>query len=227
MSPSWKKRLSQQASLHLGPPVAYALFRGIAATLRHERVELCEDIWKGILEGKRYILAFFHGDSFVLARELFYHRQMGRFHLMASRSRDGEIMTRFLTRVGATVARGSSSRGGGRALLEMRDAMQPGDFAGMAVDGPRGPRHEVKDGVLQLARRTGLPILPLTGWVEKKWVAHSWDQMEIPKPFSASALVYGEPVIVPPEADQAEMARLRLMLQNRLQDMKKSQPKGP
>ena len=121
---------------------------------------------------------------------------------MASRSKDGEIIARWLARNGVIPARGSTRKGGGTALQEMIELVQAGHPAALTVDGPKGPPRVVQPGILQLARRTGAWILPVTGASTRPWFLKSWDRYLVPKPFSRCVVSYGEPFPIPEEGDE-------------------------
>jgi lysophospholipid acyltransferase (LPLAT)-like uncharacterized protein len=133
---------------------------------------------------------------------LFTSRHQG-IVTMASRSKDGEIIARWLTRNGILPARGSTSKGGGTALLEMIEWVQAGHSAALTVDGPKGPPRVVQPGILQLARRTGAWILPASGASTRPWFLRSWDRYLVPKPFSRCVVAYGEPFPAPEGGDDA------------------------
>jgi lysophospholipid acyltransferase (LPLAT)-like uncharacterized protein len=141
-------------------------------------------------EGKSFIYAFFHGDLFML---LHSHRDSGVL-IPASESRDGEIMARLLNYFGFDVVRGSSKRKGQKALLAMIRGMRMGKTVAVAVDGPRGPLHEVKTGTLFLAGVSKAPIIPVATVAKRFWVLEKiWDKLMIPAPFTEVQLVYGDP----------------------------------
>jgi lysophospholipid acyltransferase (LPLAT)-like uncharacterized protein len=101
-------------------------------------------------------------------------------------------------------------------LLELTSWIERGYDAAITPDGPRGPRYQIRDGVIALAQLTGAPIVPVsnnTGW---KWRLGSWDRFQIPLPFARCAIRYGEPMRVPREATEAERERLRQELEQRL-----------
>ena len=127
--------------------------------------------------------------------------------VMISEHRDGEIITRVAHRLGYTTVRGSSTRGGARALLSLsRVALEGEEDLAVTVDGPRGPRREVKEGVLFAAARSGLPIVPVAIWVDRAWRLGSWDRMPIGKPFARVALGYGDELAVPADVGRDELA---------------------
>jgi len=142
------------------------------------------------------LLAFWHGRMLYFVHR--YHRQ--RMTVMVSYSRDGEFISRVLQGLGVDVTRGSSSRGGARALLDMARKVRSGYHAAMTPDGPRGPRYAVQPGVVTLAKKTGALIVPVTYSARWKKVLRSWDQFLVPLPFSRVVVVYGEPLTVPASA---------------------------
>lgn len=155
------------------------------------------------------IFAFWHGRLLPLS---FTHRNR-RIHVLASEHRDGEMLGRTIRRLGFGHVRGSSTRGGARAILELAAAVRSGHDLGLTVDGPRGPRHQVKPGAIEVARRTGAAIVPITSASSRHRVFSSWDRFELPYPFTRVVVRYGAPVVVPPDADRAEMERRRLELE--------------
>ena len=135
---------------------------------------------------------------------------------LTSQSFDGEYIARFLQRFGYGVIRGSSTRGGGRGLVEMVRGMRRGLEMGFTVDGPKGPRYEVKPGVLMLAKKTGNPILPFTVSAQHYWTVNSWDRLQIPRPFTRAKLIFGRPIEVGADADDAELTAKLEELQSEL-----------
>jgi lysophospholipid acyltransferase (LPLAT)-like uncharacterized protein len=124
---------------------------------------------------------------------------------MTSESFDGEYIARFIQRFGFGAIRGSSSRGGARALVEMIKTVRKEYPMGFAVDGPRGPRYEVKPGPVILAKKSGNPIVPFVIETRHHWQVKSWDRMQIPKPFTKAITIVGAPIYVGPDADEQEV----------------------
>jgi lysophospholipid acyltransferase (LPLAT)-like uncharacterized protein len=151
-------------------------------------------------EMPNYILATWHCNLFagILA-------QTGRSHVvMISRSADGDALTRICRKLGHHVARGSSGRqgvdkGGREAKGEMIDLLQQGLPGALTVDGPRGPARAVKPGIIEIARCTGLPIVPYAARASRAWRLGSWDGFRLPKPFARIEVLYGAPIHVPPD----------------------------
>ena len=116
-----------------------------------------------------------------------------RTGVIISEHRDGEIIARIVKLFGNFGVRGSSSRGGTRALLESVKVVRQGTDMAFTPDGPRGPRHSFAPGALMLANRADVPIVSITGYVDRKWTLGSWDAFEIPKPFARVTVLYGDP----------------------------------
>ncbi|MEX0879353.1 MAG: lysophospholipid acyltransferase family protein [Thermoanaerobaculia bacterium] len=146
-----------------------------------------------------FAYALWHGR---MVLPILAHRHQG-IVTMASRSKDGEIIARWLASNGVLPARGSTRKGGGTALQEMIELVQAGHPAALTVDGPKGPPRVVQPGILQLARRTGAWVLPVTGSSTRPWFMKSWDRCLVPKPFSRCFVAYGEPFPVLHEGDDA------------------------
>ena len=123
--------------------------------------------------------------------------------VMVSEHRDGEVIARIVERLGYVLARGSSTRGGAKAMRDIVRAAreQAGDLC-FTVDGPRGPRREIKDGILFAASLTGLPIVPTGLAVERCWHTKSWDRMRIGKPFTRVVCTLGPEILVPARVDR-------------------------
>ncbi len=150
--------------------------------------------------------------------------------VLVSRSRDGELVARPLRRMGFRTARGSSSRGGGAALLEVLGDLESGRRVVFTPDGPRGPLGAVQPGVVAAAQKTGVPVLPVA-WAGRRVKAlSSWDRFMIPYPFGRYQVVYHAPVdIAPEEAGGEEKIRRALDAAARLAEellSEKTRPAG-
>jgi lysophospholipid acyltransferase (LPLAT)-like uncharacterized protein len=192
----------------------YLLVRLIGRTVRF-RVEGWEHWEAAQRGGGRPIQAFWH-DRILLAT--YYFRGRG-IVVMTSRSFDGEYIARFIQRLGYGAARGSSTRGGVGALVEMIRLVRAGCPAGFTVDGPRGPRHVAKTGALLLAKKTGQPVLPFAVNPEKFWALKSWDRFRIPRPFTRATVRIAPPLYVPADADDSALEELRQRLQRALEEI--------
>ena len=190
------------------------LLRGLYATLRPVYVQrqFERQVWR---TGTPVVLAFWHGRLVYFIH--LYHRQ--RFTVLVSQSQDGEMISRILAQFGVHTTRGSSSRGGTRALLEVVKRMRQGFHVGITPDGPRGPRYQVHPGIVMVAKKTGAPILPATYNAKWRTILGSWDAFLVPLPFSRVVVVYGEPVYVPPDASAATLQAKRGEVEARLQQI--------
>ncbi|MCK5804327.1 MAG: DUF374 domain-containing protein [Lentisphaeria bacterium] len=116
--------------------------------------------------------------------------------VLVSKSRDGEYAAEFARKLGLSVARGSSSRGGVGGALGLQRAAEAGQTILMTVDGPRGPKYSVKPGAIQLAVRHGMPIVPFMFNAPHRWELKSWDNTQFPKPFSRVEVIVGDPLYI-------------------------------
>jgi lysophospholipid acyltransferase (LPLAT)-like uncharacterized protein len=174
------------------------------ATIKVERLHL--EHYLGLKTRRVPILfALWHGRMFLSIQA---HRGEG-IATMASQSRDGELIARWLEKNGYVVVRGSTTRGGSQALREMVRLVRSGRHAALTVDGPKGPPRVVQPGVLQLARLTGAWILPITSSCSKPRFLASWDRYLLPYPFSKAVVAYGEPFPIPQDmSDEAALSRI-------------------
>lgn len=166
---------------------------------------------KAVDPSKGIIVTFWHGRLLMMPI-LYMKARKGSGHppyMLISQHGDGRIIALACRLLGIRSAAGSSSRGGGRALLELIKRARAGADIGFTPDGPRGPRHQCKDGVVAAAQKTSLPVVPFTYSVERKWQLRSWDGMIIPKPFSRGVVIVGDPINIA-EGDDVETARQRV-----------------
>jgi lysophospholipid acyltransferase (LPLAT)-like uncharacterized protein len=147
-------------------------------------------------------------------------RQPGRrLAALISASKDGAFLAAVLERFDVQPVRGSTSRRGPQALLELTGWAERGYDLAITPDGPRGPRYIVKDGVVALAQLTGLPIVPVTCFFHRKVCMRSWDVFQIPLPFSKCDVVFGKPLVIPREAPDSEREELRAQLQKVMREI--------
>jgi lysophospholipid acyltransferase (LPLAT)-like uncharacterized protein len=153
-----------------------------------------ENIVKEIKEtGKNIIFCFWHGKQFVLV----YSHRNRNVYIMTSLSSDGDLQSKILQGFGYQVVRGSSSKGGAKALVEMIRQIENGYDVAFAVDGPRGPIYKAKPGPIFLASKTNRVIIPVASSAKDFWILKkAWDQYLIPKPFTKVAVMYGKPIEV-------------------------------
>lgn len=173
----------------------YYLIRMLNFTYRYEFVgRENKDIAKTNSPYKTFVYATWHQN---LIGGIFSH--IGeKFTMVISGSKDGELVSVTCEKFGHMPARGSSTRGGKNAMLEIVKFMKMGYPGAITVDGPKGPPHIVKPGVIEIARLCQCAILPLSPYPKNFWVIKkSWDQFRIPKPFSKIVVAIGEPIYIP------------------------------
>ena len=125
-------------------------------------------------------------------------------------------MGQTIRRLGFGHVRGSSTRGGMRAVFDMVEKLKSGFDLGIAVDGPRGPKYVVKPGPIQIAKMSGAAVVPITAASKRHKTFSSWDAFELPHPFTEVVVRYGEPLIVAPDAESDQLEEKRLELEREL-----------
>jgi lysophospholipid acyltransferase (LPLAT)-like uncharacterized protein len=165
-----------------------------------------------IRSGRQPIMAFWHGR---ILPATYYFRGRG-IVVITSENFDGEWIAGIIERFGYGTARGSSSRGGRKALLQLTREMAAGRPAGFTIDGPRGPARVAQPGAVWLAKATGNPVLPFHLEASRHWTTRSWDRTQIPRPFATMSIAMGEPLDVARDADEAALEQARRTLEARL-----------
>jgi lysophospholipid acyltransferase (LPLAT)-like uncharacterized protein len=206
-----KYSLKDRLIIRLADIVFFAAISLIGRTLRWETVG-AEHLATVERAGKVPIYCLWHDRIFAGT----YYLRDRRIVVVTSRSLDGEYIARFLKRFGFGTVRGSSSRGGVRALVEAIRCIRRGMPVAFTVDGPRGPRYEVKPGPVALAKKTSNPILPFSVECSSFWTVNSWDRLQIPKPFARALFTYGAPIDVQSDAGDSMLESKRLELQSAL-----------
>jgi lysophospholipid acyltransferase (LPLAT)-like uncharacterized protein len=191
-------KLKDRFLLAVAPPIASLGIKALAATMKFEFLheERVRSFWE---KDERFIAAFWHNRLLLMGYS--YHGK--GIKTLISQHKDGELISRVLKSLGFGSVRGSSTRGGAAAMREMAKASREYDI-GITPDGPRGPKYVVQEGVIALARLTGVPILPLTFGSSRKKVFASWDAFNLPYPFSRGVFMWGEPIYVSKEDDMEE-----------------------
>ena len=201
---SRRKRLEAAAIAGLG----YPLINALGHTLRW-RVDGMHHLDAILASGRQPVMGFWHGR---ILPATFYFRRRG-IVVITSENFDGEWIARIIERFGYGTARGSTSRGGLKAMLRLKRDMERGRAAGFTLDGPRGPARVAQPGAVWLAKASGNPVLPFHLEASAHWTMGSWDRTQVPKPFSTVALAIGEPIAVPSDADDAQVERKRQELE--------------
>jgi len=214
MRRAWRFIRRQRFILALTPLVGVALLKLLYRSLRVIHRDRCH--LEGCLSrGEQVIFAFWHGRMLMMP---FAYPGLS-LAILISHHRDGEYISRIVERLGFLPIRGSAARGGTAAFRKMVQAVRKGFHAVITPDGPRGPRGRVKPGIVELAKLTGCPILPVAFGAASCLFLKSWDAFVIPFPFSRSVYIWGKPLYVQPTADEAEVAKLRQVLEEQLQTL--------
>jgi lysophospholipid acyltransferase (LPLAT)-like uncharacterized protein len=201
------KRLEAAAIAIFG----YRICAALGATLkwRVEGLHHYDEIVRG---GHQPIMGFWHGR--ILPATIYFKRR--GIVVITSENFDGEWIAGIIERFGYRTARGSTSRGGAKALVQMKHDMEAGRPTGFTLDGPRGPARVAQPGAVWLSKATGNPVLPFHLEASRHWTVNSWDRTQIPKPFATVALVVGTPFVVPQDADDEKIEAARRQLEEQL-----------
>jgi len=207
----WRNSPAKRLQARLISSAGYPLIAVLGSTLRW-RLDGLENFDGVLRSGRQPIMAFWHGRILPAA---YYFRRRG-IVVITSENFDGEWIAGIIERFGYGTARGSTSRGGRKALLQLTRDMAAGKPAGFTIDGPRGPARVAQPGAVWLAKATGNPVLPFHLEASRHWTLKSWDRTQIPKPFATVALAVGEPFMVPSDADDSAIEAARRSLEQRL-----------
>jgi hypothetical protein len=199
----------------LFPRAGLWLVRLISRTYRYRLVD--PDNERQVLDAHGSVVyaswhqRFFPGITFFATRQ--------PIAIMISRSRDGEMIARVADILGWRSVRGSSSKGGVRALKEIRALARQGFRFGHIVDGPQGPFGVIKPGLLTIAQFAGAPILPVITSAQRRWVFNSWDRFMVPKPFSRVFIRFAPPTFVPRRLDADAFEALRQDVEKQIKEL--------
>jgi len=210
-SGSWRHSRTKRMKAALIPALVWPVVEFFGGTY-HWNVIGKEHVDQLTASNQPYIVAIWHGRIWA---GLLAFRE---YHLVAmiSENFDGEWIARVAKRFGADSVRGSSSRGGGRALVQMRRELQTGRNVLFTLDGPRGPARVAQPGAVWPAKVSGGPIVPVRIEAKKFRTATSWDRHQLPSPGTTVTVVFGPPISVPPTADADTIEATRLELENAL-----------
>lgn len=194
------------------PPLLALLIRVLTATCRVVRIEGPESE-RDVLAGSATALyTTWHQRMFYLARFM----KSRRVSILVSQSRDGTYGAVTAKHLGFRTVRGSSSRGGARALMLVSRRLKDGQPVGIFADGPRGPARTAKPGPVLLAARNGVPLLPVMWGADRCWVLDTWDRYLIPKPFARVAVRFGDPIYVPRSTRREDLEPYRTRFEDEM-----------
>ncbi len=182
--------------------IGYIFTKSIYYTMRKKVIKKT-----GYDSEKSYAYGFWHGK--LLYTSFMMTNIAHRTAVLVSPSKDGEIVATALGMFGYERVRGSSNKDSVRSLVEMIKVFKLGKSGGFAVDGPKGPIYEVKQGIIYSAKKTGTPVVPCGAYCSSKWIFQkAWDKFEIPKPFSKLVYIIGEPMVIPEDGDVDEWCKI-------------------
>ena len=158
--------------------------------------------------GRAVILACWHGRLLMIPMAW---QRLAPMHMLISAHRDGRIIADAVTYFGVNSIAGSTRRGGSSALRLMLKQLAAGDCVGITPDGPRGPAMQASLGVVNVARLARVPIVPVVFATSRRRVLRSWDRFHLAKPFGRGVFIWGKPIDVEPDLDEAGVERTRLL----------------
>jgi lysophospholipid acyltransferase (LPLAT)-like uncharacterized protein len=183
-------------------------------TLRYDYRPQGPRLEPGRTGNDRFIYAMWH--EYLLLPVLQYaHPEV---HVLISRSGDGQLLSELCRRLHIPVVRGSTSRGGAEAVRRMLRAGCRTHLA-LTPDGPRGPRRRVQQGLIYLASRSGLPIVPVGFGLDQPWRLASWDRFALPRPRSRAVCVTAAPIVIPSDVSDDQLESYRQAVEQAMDDM--------
>jgi hypothetical protein len=213
------RTLRKKMVASMGPFIAYWTVRILGMTMQF--IEVNSEIPRSFIEnGTLAIGAFWHGRLLMMpCLESIHKENKRKMSFLVSPHRDGQIIGKALERFGYRAILGSSTRRGFSAFHQMLKAQKDGYDVIVVPDGPRGPRHQVQIGIIELAKLTGSPIVPLSFSASKRKIFNTWDRFLLPYPFSKGVFIWGEPVYVDVDGNLAHLEEKRLLLEQRLNQL--------
>lgn len=163
--------------------------------------------------GKPFILAFWHGRLLMMP---YCWRRGRKIEMLISEHRDGKLIAHTVAHFGIETVTGSSTRGGTAALRRMVSVLRAGGYVGITPDGPRGPRMRASEGIVAVAKLSGVPVIPATYAVARRKVLGSWDRFVLAWPFNRGVIVWGEPIEVARDADKEAIETARQSIETAL-----------
>lgn len=205
----WIKKISLPIKQKILPEILYRIFYYFDISCKVTKIKEPTDI-----TGAK-IYACWHGRQYCFLKIC----DRDKLTVLISQSRDGEIVTKILLKMGFKVIRGSSSRGGMMAIKQMLRSLEAEENIAFTVDGPRGPIFSVNTGVIKLAQLSGVPIVPVIPTTNIKYIAKSWDKYNIPWFFNKVNIYYGKPIYVDKDADEEKIEKKRQELYEEMKNL--------
>ncbi|WP_047396195.1 lysophospholipid acyltransferase family protein [Cetobacterium sp. ZOR0034] len=195
----------------------YYLLRIISKTMKIEVIKSPK-----LIDGEGYVCGFWHNKLVGASLGLLNFSE--KKAVLASPSKDGELISVPLEKMGFTMVRGSSGKDSIKSVLKLIKLVKAGYSAGTPLDGPKGPIYEVKPGMLYLAQKSGKALVPVGVAFNNKWIFEkAWDKFQMPKPFSKMVCVIGEPIFIPSDAnldDYLELVKTTLFEMDKIAEQK-------
>jgi len=211
-----KKKKKQKLKILLGIKLGWLLILLWGKLIRIKKVG--QHNWRTAVESGNGALAMIWHGRILLP--IYVHRKQGITPMVSLHS-DGEMIAQTIHRLGYSTVRGSSTRGGKEAFHEMLSLLKQGASCAIMPDGPRGPRHKLKSGTVQLGYRSGAYLVPITFSCKKGIFATSWDKFLVAKPFSTSFIFYDKPIQIPPNLSTEELEQYRQKIEDRMKKFEK------
>lgn len=208
----WKKALQSEALRRALCWFAAQYVRFVHATSRWTIVR--GDVPDRLLkEGRSFIVAFWHGRLLLMP---YAWMRPVPFSMLISQHRDGQLIARTVAYFGIETIAGSTTRGGAGALRALVKALNDGACVGITPDGPNGPYMRASDGIVNVARLAGAPVLPATYAISRRRVLGTWDRFVAPLPFARGVIAWGEPIAVARDLDAAGVDAVRRRIEDAL-----------
>ena len=190
----------------------FIFFTGVTAKISWVRKEIIDELME---KSQPFIICAWHHDIY------FSTWLLKDFELTAliSSSKDGEYINQILSGFGFGAVRGSSTRGGIGAMKQLVRCLKDGNAVAITPDGPQGPIHKVQEGIVALAKMTGVPIIPWRYEASSCWKLNSWDSHKIPKPITKIKSVFGQPLYVPKSASSSDFGKYCQQLEMLMNDL--------
>lgn len=205
------RRLKYLIMLNCLPPLVYLFLLFLGKTIRftHVNKEAVDRLWG---DDQSFIACFWHGR--LLAMPFAYSGTPAK--VLISRHDDGEFITRIISYFGLGAVRGSFGKTSISSMREIFGELKKGTTLGITPDGPKGPRYQIKPGIVEIARIAQRPIVPVTYGASRMKMFSSWDRFVLPYPFSRVLFLWGDPIHVPPNARADEIESTRKLLEEKL-----------
>jgi lysophospholipid acyltransferase (LPLAT)-like uncharacterized protein len=212
---TWR-RLLRNARLRRA--ACWAMYRYIRFVYRTNRwtVEGGEAPRRLIAEGRAFIGAFWHGRMMMIPMAW---QRMAPMHMLISAHRDGQIIADAVSYFSIQAIAGSTRRGGSAALRNLLKKLKEGDCVAITPDGPRGPAMTVSIGIVNAARLAQVPIVPITYATSRRWMFPSWDHFHVALPFGRGLFLWGQPIEIATELDEAGLEHARSLIEARMIEM--------